>query len=144
MNYRLSCAVNRVLKKNCYVLELNGRRVSGKVFKFEGDNIKENILETVYQGIKMARVYVKHEDILFIEIQNVHLCEWLNGMKEYSGYETGLDKVFDVLESTDCRYKFSFIRRPYAMVYLEKHDITEMTGSSFASIMKELENSPED
>lgn len=139
MNYRLSCASNRVLGKNCYVLELAGRRVSGKVFKFTGDNIKENILETVFQGIKMARTYVNHEDILFIEIQNVHLCDWLNGMKEYSGYETGLDKVFDVLESTDCRYKFSFIRKPYAMTYLENHDITTVSGSSFASIMQELD-----
>lgn len=138
MNYRLSCASNRVLKKNCYVLELNGRRVSGKVFKFSGDNIKANVLEVVFQGIRMARAYVKHSDILFIEIQNVHLCEWLNGMKEYSGYETGLDKVFDVLESTDCRYKFTFIRKPYAMSYLEKHDITTVEGSSFASIMEEL------
>ena len=139
MNYRLSCASNRVLNKNCYVLELNGRRVSGKVFRFEGDNIKKNVLEAVYQGIKMARTYVKHSDVLFIEIQNVHLCEWLNGMKEYSGYEEGLDRVFDVLESTDCRYKFTFIRKPYAMSYLETHELTTIQGSSFASIMQELE-----
>lgn len=139
MNYRLSCAANRVLRKNCYVLELAGRRVSGKVFKFEGDNIKENVLEVVRQGIKMARTYVKHEDVLFIEIQNVHLYEWLSGLREYSGYEAGLDAVFDVLESTDCRYKFSFIRKPYAMSYLETHEVTTVEGSSMASIMEELE-----
>lgn len=138
MNYRLSCAANRVLGKNCYVLELNGRRVSGKVFKFEGDNIKSNVLEVVRQGINLARTYVKHEDVLFIEIQNVHLCEWLNGQKEYSGYEDGLDKVFEILESTDCRYKFTFIRKPYAMSYLETHELTTIQGSSFASIMEEL------
>ena len=139
MNYRLSCAANRVKGRNCYVLELNGRKVSSKVFRFTGTNIKENVMETIAQGIKMSRAYVSHDDVLVIEVQNSNLYRWLSGLVEQSGYEEGLDRVFSVLESTDCRYMFTFIKRPYAMDYLETHGLSEITGSSFADIMEELD-----
>lgn len=138
MNYRLSCATNRVEGKNGFVLELSGREVEADVFKTEGDNIKENILETIYRGIRVARGVVKHEDILFIEVQNFHLCEWLSGLKEYKGYEEKLDKVFEVLESTDCRYRFVFVKNPYAKSYIKAHDVKGISGSSIADVMSEF------
>lgn len=124
MNYRLSCGTDRVKGKNCFVCESEGRELKSLVFKTISSNMKENILETIFRGIKGVRDMVSHNDILCIEVQNQHLCQWLSGEVEYKGYEDYLDKVFSVLESVDCRYKFVFVKKPYALVYGANHDLS--------------------
>lgn len=122
MNYRLSCASNRKARKNGYLIEVNGREVDSNVFKLVSDNIKENIVECVYRGLKAARNYVNHSDILCIEIQNSHLKEWLSGNKSYKGYEECMDKTFEVLESVDCKYRFVYVECPEMLRSLKDRD----------------------
>lgn len=138
MHYRLSCAANRVEGKLGFVLESNGRMLESSVKPLVSSNIKENILESVYRGLRVSRGYLKHEDILFIEIQNVHLCEWLSGRKEYKGYEEYLEKVFEVIESINCKYRYIFVKNPYAKRYIDFTEIDKLKTSSLASVMEEF------
>lgn len=138
MNYRLSCGVNRSICKSGFVLELNGKEIASSVFKCPTDNIKECILEAVYRGFRYTRGIIKHKDLLIIEIQNSHLCDWLSGKIEYKGYLNYMDKILDELEYMDCRYKFMFISEPYAKKYLLNHDVDRVSTSTFADAMSDL------
>lgn len=138
MNYLISTYANRVNGKNCYTIESKGKVIKSKVFRFTGDNIKENALECICKALLEIQNLVSHDDILIIEVQNVHLTEWLDGMKEYKGYETGLDKVFDVLEYIDCRYRFKLNKNPYAKL-IGTNDITKEQYTSSSDLFKELE-----
>ena len=135
MHYRLSTFANRVSGKNCYTVEKGGSVLKNQVFRFSGDNIKENALECVYRGLKAVSGIVTHDDVVLIEVQNIHLCEWLMGMKEYDGYNEKLDKVFEVLEGMDCRYRFVLEKKPHAKEYGSMHDVQKMSFSSIDDMM---------
>lgn len=139
MNYRLSCAADRVSGREGFVLECNGKELDSEIFRCVSENLKECILESIYRGIRVTRNYVNHNDIVFIEVQNVHVYEWLSGMKEYRAYSEYLDKIFEVLESMDCRYKFIFRRDLYAKKYINVKELSKMKVSSLESVMEEFE-----
>lgn len=140
MNIRLSCYANRRTGKNCWTVEKQGKVIRSKVFKFKGDNIKENALECVLQGLRAVTNEVKHEDTLWVEIQNIHLAQWLSGQVEYKDYSKLLDQVFEVLENTDCRYMFIFEKSPKAKLYGALNDFTKQTWSSADSLLDMEEN----
>lgn len=117
MNIRLSTYANRVAGKNCVLVEKAGIVKSPIIFKSISRNLKENMLECIYRGLKHVKPEVSHEDFLWIEVQNNHLNNWLSGKEEYKGYEEYLDKVYDVLEGIDCQYKFLFNSKPFAKTY---------------------------
>ena len=94
MNYRLSCAVERPSNKEGYVLECDGREVASDVSKCVSSNLKVCLFDAIRKGLLAARVQVKHDDILYIEVQNYHVYEWLTCLKEYNAYADELDKVF--------------------------------------------------
>lgn len=138
MNCRLSCGANRKLKKIGYTYEVGGRIEDSGVFKTVSTNMKENILESITRGMKACRGKVHHEDLLIIEVQNQHLAQWLSGEVTYKGYEDYLDRLFDVLESMDCRYKFMFVPKPYALSFIENNNIKKEQMSSISSLMEEF------
>lgn len=138
MNYRLSCAADRTNNKCGFTLECCGREVYSELFKCVSSNLKECILETVYRGIRVSRGYVKHEDIIRIEVQNNQVCEWLSGYKEHTGYVGYMSKIFSVLESMDCRYSFVFVSKPYAKTYLSSHELSKIKTSSVEDVMKDF------
>jgi hypothetical protein len=107
MNIVLSCYANR--EKASFVLEKGGKVVNKEVFPVlkEGKTyLKEYIFESIIRGLKHARNVVNHDDLLLIGVQNSHVAEWLNGQKEYKGYEYYLDEISDIIETLDCRYLF--------------------------------------
>jgi len=134
MNYRLSVAVKRPIGKVGFTLEVKGKTVESYVGKMATGNIKTEILSTIVKGLRVCRSHLCHEDILYIDVQNRHLQQWLDGFIEYKEYVEGLDEVFDVLESLDCRYKFVFNSNPYAGMFIERNSISTIKGSSIASI----------
>ena len=138
MNCRLSCGANRKLKKIGYTYEVGGRIEDSGVFKTVSTNMKENILESITRGMKACRGKVHHEDLLIIEVQNQHLAQWLSGEVTYKGYEDYLDRLFAVLESMDCRYKFMFVPKPYALSFIENNNIKKEQMSSISSLMEEF------
>lgn len=138
MNYRLSCAVDRPANKEGFVLECDGREITSDVSKCVSSNMKVCIFDALHKGILSARVHVKHDDLLHIEVQNYHVYEWLSCLKEYNGYSEELDKVFSALESVDCKYKIIFLKNLYGKTYLKNHDYTKVKVSSLESVMEEF------
>ena len=139
MVYRVGTYANRVEGNRGYLLEVEGRVVDEKISKFQGDNIKVNALEVILQGIRACRSRVSHEDLVIIEVQNTHLCDWLSGSVEYKEYSDSLDKIFEVLETLDCRYRFTFNKSPYAKEYLKGKGVTQVKVSSVADLMADFE-----
>lgn len=141
MNYRLSIAALRVKGKRGFVIESKGKTLEAFVHKSSSLNLKEDILITLTDGLRAIKSYIKHEDILFIEIQNQHLQQWLSGMVEYKDYVEALDSVFEVLETLDCRYRFIFIKDPYAKKVVSQTNLSkeEGNGSSLLDVIKEFE-----
>lgn len=108
MNIVLSCYANK--GKAAFVLEKGGKVINKEVFLVAKDNkvhLKEFIFESIIRGLKNARNVVSHDDLLLIGVQNAHMVDWLNGQKEYKGYESYLDDISDIIETLDCRYLFS-------------------------------------
>lgn len=138
MNYRLSCCASRVDEKCCFVLELGGVVVDSMVIPFKGSNIKINTLDIIERGIRCAKVHVKHDDLLVLEIQNRHVRGWLSGESAYNDYFEEVDRVLEVLDSTDCKYRMLFVPKPYASEYLKKNDISRVKSSSASSVMAEF------
>lgn len=139
MNYKVSTYANRVDKKRGFTIEAEGKILEEKISKFEGDNIKENALQTILQGIRACRSLPSHNDILIIEVQNIHLCNWLNGLQEYKEYNEWLDKIFELLETLDCRYSFYFNKKPFAKEYIKGKGITKVSVGSVDDMMSDFE-----
>ena len=135
---KISVYSSRTLCKSGYAIYENGGVIDYSVGKTVSDNIKEDVLLSMTKGLRACRSHISHDDILYIEVQNRHLCEWLNGSKEYKGYSDYLDMVFEVLESLDCRYRFIFVDKPTCKSIVEKGKV-EVKGSSVESAFSDLE-----
>ena len=138
MNCRLSCGADRKIGKIGFTYEKSGRIVKSGVFKTVSGNAKENMLESIIRGMRACRNEIQHDDLLVIEVQNQHLAQWLSGEIVYKGYEDYLDRLFDTLERMDCRYKFSYVAKPYALEYIKTHEISREKLSSMNSLMEEF------
>ena len=138
MNCRLSCGADRKIGKIGFTYEKSGRVVKSGVFKTVSSNAKENMLESIIRGMRVCRNEIQHDDLLVIEVHNQHLAQWLSGEIVYKGYEDYLDRLFDTLESMDCRYKFSYVAKPYALEYIKTHEISREKLSSMNSLMEEF------
>lgn len=114
MNYLLSVFANRVTGVTNVELYCGGVVEKSYTGKFVGDNIKKNVLRCIHKGLRFAAAMAKHNDHLYIEIQNRHLVDWLMGRKEYKGYDELLDTVFNDIEQVDCQYKYLFDAAPKA------------------------------
>lgn len=139
MNYKLSVYADRIHKKSGYVLLLNGSVLAEKVMRFRGDNIKENALSALYNGLLACKSQIHHNDVVVIEVQNQHLCNWLNGLVEYDGYADYLDKVFSVLEMFDCRYSFYFSKDVFAKKYISDKSFTSVKVGTIDDMMSDFE-----
>lgn len=140
MNYRLCTFADRKGGKCGFVIENNGHILDSKIEKFVGSNIKENALHIIYLGLRACKNVVHHGDMLLVDVQNVHLCHWLNGAVEYKDYSDWLDRVFCTLETLDCRYRFyldkgdSFIKK-----FVADNGVTKVSVGSIDDMMKEFE-----
>ena len=136
MNYRLSVGVDRPISKSCFVIEAQGEEISSKVMKMKSENIKKEILNTIALGLRSCKSVVKHEDSLIIDVQNRHLYQWLTEGIDYKGYEKELDDVYLTLDTVDCKYRFVFNENPYAKLYLKKHKVDQLEGSSIKDMFE--------
>lgn len=138
MNIKLSVCTNRVKGKSGYAVYIDGDVKASNVGGLTSNNIKEDILNKLAKGLRACREFVSHEDILYIEIQNQHLCSWLDGKVEYKGYSEGLDSVFEVLESLDCRYKFMFVKVPICSKMVESYTGEKSKGMSVEDAFSDM------
>ena len=139
MNYRVSTAFSRVTTTGSFAVEKGGTTVHANVFPSKTLNMKKGVLDVIAKSLRVAKQYVSHEDTMFIEVQNQHLCEWLSGLVEYKDYAEELDEVFSVLESIDCRYRFIYVKEPYAKSLMKKVGYSSISGGSLIDAINELE-----
>lgn len=138
-NYRLSIASMRgIVQKHGFIIESHGRTLESSVSAISSLNLKSDLLKVLEAGLRSARSMVKHEDILYIEIPNQHLTNWLSGRVEYKKYSEELDAVFNVLESVDCRYKFMYVKNSYATELVKNTKVFLNEGSSLMDAFKDL------
>lgn len=107
MNVVLTCYAKK--GKGSFTIEREGKTVYKDVFNINkvGVTLKEYIFEVITKGLKVARTFINHDDLLLICLQNGHMVEWLNGSKDYKDYSKYLDVVYDIIDTLDCKYLFT-------------------------------------
>lgn len=125
MNVLLS--VNARKEKNGYVfgyvIKKQGKTVAEhtSIRTDKGrDSLKTLQLEEIIDGLAKLRGLVEHEDVLTIEIENRWVYEWLELEREQQNYIKYTDKVFDILDTLDCKYRFLHNETPQVNLLLDK------------------------
>lgn len=139
-NYRLSiCSIRGLVQKHGYIIESGGKTLESSVSSIEfAINLKKDLLSVLVKGLRSVKPWLQHDDMLYVEIPNQHLANWLNGRVEYKDYVEELDKVFEILETIDCRYKFMFVNSPYAREVVKNTKLFLNEGSSLIESFKDL------
>lgn len=83
------------------------------------DSLKTLQLEEIIDGLAKLRGLVEHEDVLTIEIENRWVYEWLELEREQQKYIKYTDKVFDILDTLDCKYRFLHNETPQVNLLLD-------------------------
>lgn len=82
------------------------------------DSLKTLQLEEIIDGLAKLRGLVEHEDVLTIEMENRWVYEWLELEREQQKYIQYIDKVFDILDTLDCKYRFLHNETPQVNLLL--------------------------
>ena len=77
-------------------------------------------LEEIINGLAKLRGLVEHDDVLIIEIENRWVYEWLELEREQQKYIQQIDKIFDILDTLDCKYHFLHNETPQVNLLLDK------------------------
>jgi hypothetical protein len=122
------------------LLSVNARNeksgyVYGYVIKKQGKTVAEHTsirtdkgraslktlqLEEIINGLAKLRGLVEHEDVLTIEIENRWVYEWLELEREQQKYIKYIDKVFGILDTLDCKYRFLHNETPQVNLLLDR------------------------
>ena len=84
------------------------------------DSLKTLQLEEIIDGLAKLRGLVEHDDVLTIEMENRWVYEWLELEREQQKYIQYIDKVFDILDTLDCKYRFLHNETPQVNLLLDK------------------------
>ena len=84
------------------------------------DSLKTLQLEEIIDGLAKLRGLVEHDDVLTIEMENRWVYEWLELEREQQKYIKYIDKVFDILDTLDCKYRFLHNETPQVNLLLDK------------------------
>lgn len=84
------------------------------------DSLKTLQLEEIIDGLAKLRGLVEHEDVLTIEIENRWVYEWLELERGQQKYIQYTDKVFDILDTLDCKYRFLHNETPQVNLLLDR------------------------
>lgn len=84
------------------------------------DSLKTLQLEEIIDGLAKLRGLVEHDDVLTIEMENRWVYEWLELEREQQKYIQYTDKIFDVLDTLDCKYRFLHNETPQVNLLLDK------------------------
>ena len=84
------------------------------------DSLKTLQLEEIINGLAKLRGLVEHDDVLTIEMENRWVYEWLELEREQQKYIQYIDKVFDILDTLDCKYRFLHNETPQVNLLLDR------------------------
>ena len=106
-----------------YVIKKQGRTV-GEHISIRADKSRDSLktlqLDEIINGLAKLRGLVGHEDVLTIEMENRWVYEWLELEREQQKYIQYIDKVFDILDTLDCKYRFLHNETPQVNLLLDK------------------------
>ena len=139
MNIILNCCAEKGWAG--YSLEKSGRVIEKDSYKLPTDDsskLKEFVFDAIIKGLKVARMHINHDDLLLIALQNAHMVEWLNGSRDYQGYEKYLDDISDIIETLDCRYLFAKKDMKKVKKMLSEYSKKEVLTSA-SSLLEEFE-----
>ena len=106
-----------------YVIKKQGKTVAEHISirtDKERDSLKTLQLEEIIDGLAKLRGLVGHEDVLTIEIENRWVYEWLELEREQQKYIQYIDKIFDILDTLDCKYRFLHNETPQVNLLLDR------------------------
>lgn len=83
------------------------------------DSLKTLQLEEIIDGLAKLRGLVGHGDVLTIEMENRWVYEWLELEREQQKYIQYIDKIFDILDTLDCKYRFLHNETPQVNLLLD-------------------------
>lgn len=84
------------------------------------DSLKTLQFEEIIDGLAKLRGLVEHDDVLTIEMENRWVYEWLELEREQQKYIQYIDKVFDILDTLDCKYRFLHNETPQVNLLLDR------------------------
>lgn len=84
------------------------------------DSLKTLQFEEIINGLAKLRGLVEHDDVLTIEMENRWVYEWLELEREQQKYIQYIDKVFDILDTLDCKYRFLHNETPQVNLLLDR------------------------
>lgn len=84
------------------------------------DSLKTLQFEEIIDGLAKLRGLVEHADVLTIEMENRWVYEWLELEREQQKYIQYIDKVFDILDTLDCKYHFLHNETPQVNLLLDR------------------------
>lgn len=141
MNIRLVCSASDKKSKGAYIVYKGGKVEAKEVFSIQPkDNatLKEYTFESLIKGLRVVRSMVSHDDLLLVELPNVHMVEWLNGSKEYKGYSSYLDEILSIIDTIDCKYLFTKTKVKGAVALLDE-SVTKVEVTGIDDAFADLE-----
>ena len=115
---------DKATKKQGYSIVVDGKPVKEEIIKSTTEDKKLGILSELKRGLLNVKLFVKHEDILMIILQDKLITRWFytyKAEKKYQKYivlhdtveEMGdiivdiMDELSDIIEELDCKYRFT-------------------------------------
>ena len=127
MNVKLECYSDAPSGKACYVIT-QGSTCVEQVVLGGVTELKQGALYAVYEGLKRIQGIISHDDTLFIVVQSEQLRSWLSCEKSerfYKSYLGIIDKITDMIDRLDCRYRVVKASNQKLKKYLLANDPTE-------------------
>lgn len=84
------------------------------------ESLKTLQLEEIIDGLAKLRGLVEHDDVLTIEMENRWVYEWLELEREQQKYIQYIDKIFGILDTLDCKYRFLHNETPQVNLLLDR------------------------
>lgn len=135
-NVKLECYSSEKLGKKGFLIEKEGRVVHSDVSKMS-DDYKRGIFLSLYDGILVVRGMVDHDSMLTIVLQNRNVAEWVLNRDEYkcSKYSDVSDKVFDLIDELDCKYRIVSMKSYGAQRMVKTEPVRGLETSGIESVL---------
>ena len=101
---------DKATKKQGYSIVVDGKPVKEEIIKSTTEDKKLGILSELKRGLLNVKLFVKHEDILMIILQDKLITRWFytyKAEKKYQKYIDIMDELSDIIEELDCKYRFT-------------------------------------
>lgn len=93
-----------------FALVRDGKSLVAKAFT--GRNKREVLLQNIQRGVVAGKDFVKHNDILIIEINDSYVYNWLKEDSPNTNYLDQFTATHTALNKLICKYRFVLNTKP--------------------------------